>query len=72
MQIVLIILTSALISGLLLFSFYEGYKLGKTHVIPEKNELEVNEHNVNTIKALYEWMGYYGKRGRYEDKQETK
>lgn len=60
MEIIYIILTSALISGLFCFAFFFGFALGiKKQGKPER-EVELNEENVGAYVKFLEWMNYTG------------
>lgn len=65
MEIIYIILTGTLISGLFCFSFFLGFVLGMKQNKPAEKErtVELNEENIGAYMNLQEWMNYTGLSG---------
>jgi len=61
MELNLIVLTSAIISGLLLFSFYLGYSVRDKKV--SDDAIKINKDNADGVRSIMEWMNFTGKKG---------
>lgn len=58
MELILIILTSAVLSAFFVICFYAGYKFGLEK--KKDDSLEMNDSNIDAIKGMAEWMNYRG------------
>ena len=65
MEVIYIVLVSALISGLFCFAFFFGFALGLKQVKTTKEDrtVEIDETNVDAYKRFAEWMNYTGPQG---------
>lgn len=59
MEIILIILTSAILGTLFVGSFMFGYEKGKQE--KKEDELVLTEENKELIKEMAEWRNFLGK-----------
>ena len=62
MTIVLIFLTGVLMGAINIAFFFFGYYVRDKK--KDDNALELDEHNVEAVKSLMDWIGYNGEGGK--------
>ena len=70
MEFAMVIIAAVLADGLFALAFYAGYQLGSKKE-KEEEGLKVTKENKDAVANLCKWIGYSGKRGINESKDNT-